>query len=277
MFRRAGVLSLCLLLAAVAISLGLRWSRPAITADEAVTEELPVPPFPPRITEGSAYEDCLASLADDPEGAMAEIQTWQAHDGDGDGAAHCQGLALIALGQPDAGATVLEQLARRSSAPPMARASVLGQAVQARLMGGQADAALADATMALELSPADTELLIMRATVQEARGRNEQAIEDLDTALRQDGGRTDALVSRAALRRKLGQLADAGMDIAEALSLSPDDADALLERGILRQRAGDRAGARADWERARGADPGSSTADLAEQNLSLLEAGPEQK
>jgi tetratricopeptide (TPR) repeat protein len=275
MSRRVWLLSSCLLLAAVAISTAPWWSRPAVTADGSLTAGLPVPPFPPRITEGSAYEACLASLTDDPEGAIAAIETWQASDGDG--AAHCQGLALIALGQPDAGATVLEQLARRTGAGPMARTSVLSQAAQARLMVGQADLALEDATMALELTPANVELLNLRAMVHSARGENEQAIEDLDTALRVDGGHTDALVSRAALRRKLGRLADAGADIAEALALSPDDAEALLERGILRQRAGDRAGARADFERARGADPGSSTADLAEQNLALLEAGPERQ
>jgi len=40
---------------------------------------------------------------------------------------------------------------------------------------------------------------------------------------------------------------------------------------------GDEAGARADWEHARVVDPNSTTADLAEQNLSLLEAGPVQQ
>jgi tetratricopeptide (TPR) repeat protein len=272
--RLVGVLCLGLLLVAVAGSAGLWWSPRAATEDVLATD-LPVPPFPPRITESSTYEACLASLADDPEGAMAMVEAWQAA-GD-DGAAHCQGLALIALGQPDAGATVLEQLAQRSSAAALARASVLSQAVQARLMAGQTDQALTDATIALDLSPADTELLIIRAAAQSTLGQYQQAIEDLDQALRLDGGRADALVSRAALRRKLDHLADAQTDVKAALALSPDDAEALLERGILCQRMGDRAGARADWERVLGTDPGSSTADLAEQNLSLLEAGPERR
>ena len=51
----------------------------------------------------------------------------------------------------------------------------------------------------------------------------------------------------------------------------------LVERGILRQRMGDGAGARADWEHAIELDPDSTTADLAEQNLALLEAGPERR
>src|SRR3954469_7374129 len=122
MSRRVGVLSSCLLLAVVLISTAFWWSRPAVTTGDALTADLPVPPFPPLIAEGGAYESCLASLTDDPEGAIAGIETWQ--DSDRDGAAHCQGLALVALGQPDAGAAVLEQLAQRSgAASPKARAS----------------------------------------------------------------------------------------------------------------------------------------------------------
>jgi regulator of sirC expression with transglutaminase-like and TPR domain len=48
----------------------------------------------------------------------------------------------------------------------------------------------------------------------------------------------------------------------------------LLERGILRQRRNDDEGARADWQRAISLAPDTATADLAEQNLALLEAGP---
>lgn len=249
------------------------WLAPASAPPETALTELPVPPFPPRVTEGSTYETCLATLAGDPVSAVTMAETWQA-DGGGDGALHCRGLALIAVGKPADGAALLEQLSQQSNAPPMARATVLGQAAQARLMIARADLAAADASLALTLSPADTELLIMRATAEGMRGRFTEAVEDLTAALRLDAGRPDALMLRAVMRRKLNQFDLAQADVSRALTQDPDDADALLERGILRQRAGDWAGARADWEHARGADPNSTTADLAEQNLSLLEAGP---
>ena len=251
------------------------WTVSPPAADEAPAD-LPVPPFPPRIAEGSTYETCLDTLASDPTGAVTMAETWQA-DGGGDGALHCRGLALIAAGNPASGADVLEQLARHTTLPAMARAAVLSQAVQARLMVAQADEAVADATQALGLSPADTELFIMRATAEGMLGHFKDAVDDVSEALRLDARRPDALVLRAVMRRKLNQLDLAQADVTQALTLDPDDADALLERGILRQRMGDTAGARSDWEHARGVDPNSTTADLAQQNLALLEAGPERQ
>jgi tetratricopeptide (TPR) repeat protein len=206
--------------------------------------------------------------------SVAEV--WQ-NEGGGDGAAHCRGLALIATGQPASGADLLEQLGQRSNAPDLARALVLGQAVQARLMVGQGDVALRDGTLALKLSPDDPDLIIMRASAEAITDRFQDAVDDLTEALRLDGSRSDALVARAVMRRKLNQLDLAQTDVSGALALDPDNADALLESGILRQRTGDWAGARRDWERARGIDPNSTTAELAEQNLSLLEAGPRQQ
>ncbi len=197
--------------------------------------------------------------------------------GGGDGAAHCQGLALIVTGKPEAGARALEALAQHSEAPPMARAVVLGQAAQARLMAMQPDKAEADASEALGLSPADTELFIMRATAEGMLDRFQDAVSDFGAALQLDSSRADALVSRAVMYRRLNELDLAQADVSRALSMDPDYADALLERGILRERMGDRAGARVDWEHAKGVDPNTTTADLAEQNLSLLEAGPERR
>jgi tetratricopeptide (TPR) repeat protein len=259
------------------VAAGAWWWRsvPAEQPDE-VAQDLPVPPFPPRITEGKDYEACLAALADDPSGAISMAESLLASGG-GDGAAHCQGLALIVTGRPEAGAAALETLAAGSSAAPMARAMVLGQAGQARLMAGQARAAVADASAALALSPADTELLIMRASAEAAQERFADAVGDLSEALRLDAGRTDALVSRAVMHRRLNALDLALADVQRALTLDPDDPEALLERGILRERMGDRVGAREDWERAARLDPNSTTADLAAQNLSLLEAGPERR
>jgi Flp pilus assembly protein TadD len=254
---------------------GAWWEFSTPEPTETPVPEFPVPPFPPRIAEGDDYEACLATLTADRAGSVA-IAAATAPTGTGDGAVHCRGLALIATGKPAEGAALLEELAQHSSATPLARASVLGQAGQARLMVAQADRAADDASLALTLSPPDTELFILRASAQAMLGRFQPAIDDLTDALALDAARPDALVARAVMRRKLDQLVLAQADVSQALALDPDDPDALLERGILRQRLGDPVGARADWEHAVGVDPNSTTADLAAQNLSLLEAGPHQ-
>lgn len=249
------------------------WWQFASPAAGETDSDLPVPPFPPRITEGSTYESCLAALIDDPDDAIAIAEAWQSNGG-GDGAAHCRGLALIALGEPAQGAGVLEDLARTTTAPPLAKASVLYQAAQARLMVEQDAQARDDANAALALSPDDPDLLIVRATAEAGLGADAEAVQDLTDALVHEPTRNDALVARAALFRKQGRLDAAQDDVRRALVHDPDDPDALLERGILRQRAGDLAGARDDWEHARRASPDSATADQAEQNLSLLDVGP---
>lgn len=245
-------------------------------APEPVATTLPVPPFPPRIANGEAYERCLTVLADDPDSAKSIADAWAANGG-GDGAAHCQGLALIANGQPERGAERLEALAKASMAPDLARATVFAQASQARLMANQPDRAHDDATKALALAPSDTELLIQRALASEAAGQWDAAIRDLTHALTLDASRSDALVLRAAAWRRNNRLDLAAADTDRAIGLDPDNAEALLERGIERQRLGDAAGARADWQRAQGLDPNSTTADLAAQNLALLDAGPNQR
>ncbi len=215
-------------------------------------------------------------IADDPQGAEAMSTSWQATGG-GEAAVHCQALASIAAGKPEAGAKQLEDLAHGGKVQGLARAVLLGQAAEARLMVDQAEPALQDATEALTIRPDDPDLLISRANANDALDRGNDAVDDLTHALQLDPSRGDALVLRASLRRRMDQLDEARSDISQALALDPDDAEALLERGILRQETGDLVGARQDWTHAQAADPNSEAAELAAQNLALLDAGAAQK
>lgn len=266
---------------AVAVAAGVSyWSsdseaRPTEAA-VALDEDLPLPPVPPRIAQGERYEDCLTMLNDDPQGASGAAETWLASGG-GDGAAHCLALAKIALGNSETGAEMLESLASRSSGTAVARASVYAQAGQAWLMAGNEPRAIAAATLALSLSPDDPDLLIDRAIDEGGTDQYQNAIDDLTHALEIDPRRVDAMVLRGSAWRHEGRLELAQDDIDRALGLDPDNAEALLERGILRQRRNDRKGARTDWERAADLAPDTPTADLAQQNLALLDAGPDRR
>lgn len=263
-----------LVLAAV---LGGGWflltDRP-IEAIEADTP-LPLPPIPPRIAAGLEYDRCLGLLTTEPETAAALARAWIAREG-GEPAIHCLALSRIALGEPGPAALELKRLAAASTSPPATRAALLEQATQAWFMAGEPGQALTTATAALALTPEDPTLLIERATAAAQLGRFAEAAEDLALALRLDSRRADALTLRAASLRQLDRIAEARVDIEAALALDVDNPEALLERGILRQRAKDDAGARKDWERVIELTPDSSTADLARQNLALLEAGPRQ-
>ena len=272
------------ILAAAAIVLALGggggWWLTGAPAPDPMPESLPAPPFPPRIAQGERYERCLAQLIDDPSGAIAAAEAWLAEgltEGGGDGATHCRALGLIADGKPEIGVAQLERLAQTSAAPELGRAAILGQAAQVRLMAGQAEQALDDATLALALAPEDADILVTRAAAAAALGRDEAAIQDLARALSVNAGRRDALVLRAGIRRRQNRLDLAAADIERAIGLDPDDPEALLERGILRQLLGDRDGARADWLHAQAVDPNGTAADLAAQNLALLDAGPNQR
>jgi regulator of sirC expression with transglutaminase-like and TPR domain len=264
--------------AIIAFALGFAAVAPPIVAQESGprAEKIPVPPVPPRIAQGQDYERCLAMLSNDAAGANAFADAWEATGG-GEGAMHCHALAQIALGHPETGAEMLEKLAAASKAPPLARASLYSQAVQSWLMADDPSRAYGDATMALALSPDDAELLIDRSIAAATMERYMDAIDDLNRALHLDPQRVEALVFRAAAWRHENRLDLAQDDIDRAVAIAPDNPDALLERGILRERRGDRAGARADWERAIALAPDSATADLAQQNLALLEAGPASK
>jgi tetratricopeptide (TPR) repeat protein len=262
----------------MAAGAGAWWELwPSGEADAADIESpLPIPPVPPRIAQGDDYERCLAMLPSDPEGAQEMAETWQTAGG-GDGADHCLALARIELGDPAEGGMLLERLGASSHGTASARAAIYGQAAQAWLMAGDPAHAFAAGTQALMLSPDDPDLLIDRAIAGGAVERWQDAADDLSHALGLDPKRADALVLRGAAWRHLGHLDLARDDIDRALGIDPENAEALLERGILRQRSDDTAGARADWEKAASLAPDSPTADLAQQNLALLEAGPKRQ
>ena len=239
-------------------------------------DDMPVPPFPPRIADDAEYDKCMTMLVEDPDGAEDMSARWQANGG-GDAADHCQALAVIANGDPEAGAEMLEELAHGDKVQGLTRAILLSQAADARLMAEQPEAALKDSNEAIALSPDDPDLLIGRATAEDALDKRTEAMDDLNRALQLDNKRVDALVLRAAVWRRMDMLDEARSDIDRAVTLDPDDAEALLERGILRQRAGDLDGAREDWKHAQEVDPNSEAAEIAAQNLTLLDAGPEKR
>ncbi|MBR0672216.1 hypothetical protein [Neoroseomonas soli] len=240
---------------------------------EGREDVLPTPPDPPRLTDAPEYERCLDMLDDDPEGARSLAESW-GMEGGGEGAAHCAALAALTLGEAERAAEALERIASRSQAGIAARAAVFGQAGEAWIAAGKPLRAHAALTLALALAPSDPGLLSERAMALLALDRPAEALADAEQAVAGDAANASAWVLRASALRRLERVGPAGESVAEALRLEPDNVEALLERGIIRQIQGEGAAARADWERVIELAPDAAAADLAAQNMALIEAGP---
>ena len=246
-----------------------RWhnAHQAPEAELPSDQILPVPPPPPRLGGGADYHQCLDMIEQDPQGALGFAQKLQ-----GDAALHCQGLAQIELGNAEIGAPILMRVGGDEAEAPSARAAILGQASRAFLMIDRAADARTATQAALTLLPDDPDLRFDDALAAMAVHDFSGAVDDLATTIAADPNRGEALVARATAYRQMGQLAQALSDANAALSLDPGDPDALLERGIIEQRQGQILAARNDWQQVQQLAPDSNSADLATQNLALLEA-----
>ena len=240
---------------------------------ERVEPNLPIPPIPPRVADGAHYDRCLAQVSDDPQRAATEALAWRAADG-GASASHCLAMAELALGRAEPAAALLLALAALPGTSAPVRAAMYSQASQAWQIAGRADDALAAARAAVGLVSDNPDLWLDLATAATARKDYPTAVDGLTRALALDPSRADILVLRAAANRLWGRLDAALDDVDRAISADPDNAEALLERGVLRQRRDDPDGARADWMRVVALAPESQAADLATQDLALLDAGP---
>ncbi len=217
---------------------------------------------------------CLGLLADDPAAALDYAQDWSRHGGGSD-AAQCAALSTLAVGNPADAAASLDGLARQPGLRPVQRAALADQAAQAWMLAAKPDRALLAARIASDLAPGDPDLLVDRARAANAAGQPAEAITVLGAMLAAHPARADALVIRAGAYRALDRMAQAHADIEAACAAAPDAPDALLERGVVRERLGDLDGARQDWTRILSVSPDGREADLAQQDLALLDAGPE--
>jgi tetratricopeptide (TPR) repeat protein len=227
---------------------------------------------PARADRDADYTACVRQIDKDAGQALDVANGW-AQRGGGSPARHCAALSLIKLGQYEAAANLLEQLAA-DMAHGEADLSVeaLAQAGQAWLMAHKPERAYAAQSAALKLKPRDVDLLIDRAITLADVKNYWEAIDDLNAAIQLNPRRADAHVLRASAYRYVDALDLAGEDVAAALALEPRNMDALVERGIVKRLANDPGGARQDWLTVlRSAPPDSPAAELARDNLAKLD------
>ena len=157
------------------------------------------------------------------------------------------GTALALLG-----AAAVTWLALR---PAGASAEELVRSANAKGARKDWDAALADATRAIELDATLAWAWETRALARENKGDFAGALEDTTRALQIDPGRANAWGIRGCARASRGDNAGAIPDLTRAVTLDPKLAFAWGSRGAARHKMGDRAGANEDFTKALALDP----------------------
>ncbi|MCE2575339.1 tetratricopeptide repeat protein [Komagataeibacter sp. FNDCR2] len=251
----------------------------------------PVPLQSAPAPEDWSLPHCTATLPDDPDGARDYAADWHNHGG-GLEAEQCDAMARMELGDVASAATELDRLAHMADWPAgdttgarttgtdnrawlPRRAALAEQAARAWQADDSPKQALDSATYGLTLAPGSPTLRLVYARVAVELDQPARAIATLTPLPDAPAERDEALVTRASAWRRLGRI-DLGMaDINAALKDAPHNGAALLERGILYMRRGEMEAARADWQDVVTLAPDSDEADLARQDLSLLETDPE--
>ncbi|MEM6852169.1 MAG: hypothetical protein AAF527_10595 [Pseudomonadota bacterium] len=181
------------------------------------------------------YEDCAAQAETAPAAALRLATRWANADG-GAPAEHCAALALMALGDPVAAAERLEALTRRDDVrDDGARAALLGQAANARLVAEQPDAALAHIAVALRLAPGRAELHLDASRAHALKRDWSAAAGAADDAVAADPTSPEARALAARARWELREDDAARAQLRQALRLDPQNLEALVLQGEMRQ------------------------------------------
>jgi tetratricopeptide (TPR) repeat protein len=237
----------------------------ATTADAAVKDTKP----------GNASGRCFETIAKNPKTAIDEAHSlYQA--GDTITARRCLGDALVASGDADRGARILDDLARElskaSDVSPQIQGAVWGEAGRAWLAADDLDHAKTAFDAAIKRLPGDLQLRIDRAVALGGSRHYWEAIDDLNAAI--DGGvkTAEVYLLRATAWRELGTADLARDDIDRAAKIDPTNAGVLLERGRIRKLSKDTAGAEKDFLAVLKLAPGSGASLAARHELQELAA-----
>ncbi len=231
-------------------------------------------PDPDLRNPAMTYHVCLDLTRNQPEKAIELAGKWLGLGG-GEGAGHCQALALIGLKEYGEGATRLEALAERSTQESRVRANMLAQAGQAWILQGDPSRAYAAQTAALKVvvrgSPQHAEILLDRAGTLAEAGKYTEVLTDIDAALVIIPKSADALAFRASANRSRGKVDEALGDAERAVAADNTNLSALLERGNLYRMKKRLPEARKDWFRILELDPQSPAADAARANIERID------
>jgi tetratricopeptide (TPR) repeat protein len=139
---------------------------------------------------------------------------------------------------------------------------VLQERAGVRLKSGLLDLALQDYGKAIELSPGNTRLRLLRAFLYHDNGRFKDAVADYTAAIRGGASGADVRYRRGLAYYALNRAEEAIADLDAAIAANPSLAAAYTARGALHQLRGDGAAAIADFSRVIDLKPESADAYL---------------
>jgi tetratricopeptide (TPR) repeat protein len=183
--------------------------------------------------ERARYQSCLDQVGEDAGAAFEEALSWKI-EGGGWPALHCEGRALIALGDDRRGAALLDET--RLGLPELDRAATPDLAEDAAagwLAAEDPDAAIAAAQAGLAADEARPGL--WRLLAEAARSSEHWALAETATTrlIRMDEETAAAWRDRAEARLEIGDLDGARSDIDTALALDGEDIRTLVLRGRI--------------------------------------------
>jgi tetratricopeptide (TPR) repeat protein len=124
--------------------------------------------------------------------------------------------------------------------PTFVAAYGLNQDAENNLIAGNLDQALADATAALEYTPNDPALYVLKGVIEQTLQQEEASRKSFEAALQLLGDRqVDFYVNRAGLYNMAGKFELALADADRALALDPDSANSYLIRAQAYEALGD--------------------------------------
>ncbi|MBR9826805.1 MAG: hypothetical protein GYB36_13555 [Alphaproteobacteria bacterium] len=189
-----------------------------------------------QLAESQRYHACLERAEEDGYEALEDALTWR-NDGGGWPAEHCHARSLAQLGEAQAAAHILEDLAslQRAGMLDFERVALWLEASEILLEIEAFEDAAANLNAALALAPDHREALFARARAHAGLGDWQAVAEDARQLSEIDQAHTPALRLLAEASLELGALEDARRAIMSALQLEPRDIDTLVLRGRINE------------------------------------------
>lgn len=189
-----------------------------------------------RRIENQRFQACIELIDTDPDAALNEAQIWH-QTGGGWPPEVCAGRAMIALGEADLGAGMLDNLASepRAGMSESDRVALLVLAAEGYIQARETGDALAAYSSALELQPDAIAPRVGRAGIELEEGDIAALAIDANHLVSMAPGLAEGWRLRSEYHLARGEFDNARADMQRARELEPERIDLLVLRGRINE------------------------------------------